>query len=543
MPELLVSKNNQLFFRVSLSVKGLTIGRSRDNDISLPDPDISRCHAEIMWRDGEYYIIDRSSAGTLVQNSPARESRLCDHDKIDIGNWKLTFRQGSKTGEDSFRETKTRTTNIKRECATKILKLDTLRDQFIVKNPVLIVEGRQKETIPWSSSKERLIIGSESTCDIAMNDEYVSAKHCMIRREADGFMLSDLGSTNGTLVEGRKIQEMPLHFPSSFTVGETKITLKELEEREDIMPPATMESFCGLVGASEVMRRLYAKIEKVAPTPHPVLIQGETGSGKELVARALHQLSDRNLGPYIILNCGAISSNLIESELFGHEKGAYTGAYTRRQGAFEQANGGTLFLDEIGELPIELQPKLLRVLENKTLRRVGGESEMSVDVRVLAATHRSLADRIVEGKFREDLYYRLTVIPLFLPSLKARKEDIPLLANYFVREASMGQPKAFSDQALEKLIGHSWPGNVRELKNTILRSLIFCKGSTVEDQEIELASGGLKPEESSDLGVLEKEKILETLEKSEGNKTKAAALLGIAKSTLFKKLKDYGIPT
>lgn len=422
--------------------------------------------------------------------------------------------------------------------ATKILKVDPVRDTVLRAEFVLIIRHPDGKSQKFHLTKNRLLIGKSTESDLVLSDDYVSARHCLLEQEETGWWLTDLGSTNGTFVNGCKIQKGTLFPGSEIKLGKTVSVLQQ-EEKEEKIEPLAVDHFAGIVGKSEAMRRLFAKIQLVAPTEHTVLIHGESGTGKELVAKALHELSSRKSGPYAVLNCGAISPTLIESELFGHEKGAFTGAQNKRVGAFEQADGGTLFLDEIGELPLELQPKLLRVLENRTVRRVGGDSEVSVNVRVVAATNKVLADEVKKGKFREDLFYRLFVVPLSLPLLRERKEDIPLLADFFAKNSDGG--KRISKKAYDKLTGYPWPGNVRELKNVILRSLVFCPTDTLEADHLEFSAvspGDLGP---VNLGEAEKEKISQALLQSGGNKSKAAELLGIAKSTLFKKLKEYGL--
>ena len=303
-----------------------------------------------------------------------------------------------------------------------------------------------------------------------------------------------------------------------------------------------------MIGKSEAIRKVSAMIEKAAPGSVTVLIVGETGSGKELAARAVHDLSPRANKPFVALNCGAISPQLIESELFGHERGAFTGAIGRHAGAFEQARGGTLFLDEVGELPLELQPKLLRVLEEKKFRRVGGIEEVDADIRVVAATHRHLEALVREGKFREDLYFRLFAIPILLPPLRERPEDIGLLADHFMVQLQGGGPsgacKTLSPGALEKLMQHSWKGNIRELKNVMTRSLLFAAGDRIQAEEVLFLATSLPlaPEPPGlSLGNTEKQAILTALKDNDWNKKRTAAVLGIAKSTLFNKIKEYQI--
>ncbi len=305
-------------------------------------------------------------------------------------------------------------------------------------------------------------------------------------------------------------------------------------------------NFYGLIGQTPIMQNLFASITTAAKTNYTVLIQGESGSGKELVARATHQLSSRKNGSYIILNCAAISPHLMESELFGHEKGAFTGAYTSHKGAFEQAHNGTLFLDEIGDLPIDLQPKLLRVLENKLVRKVGGKTDIPVNVRIVAATHHHLPEKVRKKEFRLDLFYRLHVVLINVPPLRERKEDIPLLTDYFLKKEPGGANKKISEKAMMKLLHHSWPGNIRELRHVLLNSLLACKGHLIEathipfiNEDMGLKNFLTKPDEINlSLQSREYDTIREALIAANGNKQKAALLLGIAKSTLFKRISD-----
>ena len=311
-------------------------------------------------------------------------------------------------------------------------------------------------------------------------------------------------------------------------------------------------TFGELVGNSEKMREIYALIEQVAPSSASVLITGESGTGKELVARSIHKLSPRKDGPFIAVNCSAIPETLMESELFGHEKGAFTGAASRRQGCFELANKGTILLDEIGEMPPLLQSKLLRVIEERSLRRLGGRHEMPVDVRLLAATNRNPHSAVREGSLRSDLLYRLNVIQIQLPSLKDRIEDLPLLAQHLITQlaAKHNRPARFlSSAALGVLQYHAWPGNVRELRNVIERAVVICSGEQIERHHfapypIEQRER-LRDEDTISFPVgtpleeVERQMILRTLTKTNNNKTRAAELLGISLKTLHNKLNLY----
>jgi DNA-binding NtrC family response regulator len=306
-----------------------------------------------------------------------------------------------------------------------------------------------------------------------------------------------------------------------------------------------------LVGKAASMRRVIAAIERIADASASIVISGESGSGKELIARTIHRISSRRANTYLGVNCAAIPETLMESELFGHERGAFTGADRRREGCFEAANGGTLLLDEITEMKIELQAKLLRVLEEHRLRRVGGNSEIAFDVRVLAASNRDLAQAVRDGKLREDLYYRLNVFTIDLPPLRERGEDIPLLAQNFIELYAARNNKdviGVDDGALSALQAHPWPGNVRQLRNVIERSLIMCNGRVIrrsdlpaEFQSIASAdSGYVKLRIGSTLEEIEREVIHRTMEFSGGNKTRAAQMLGVSPKTLYNKLERYG---
>jgi two-component system response regulator HydG len=277
-----------------------------------------------------------------------------------------------------------------------------------------------------------------------------------------------------------------------------------------------------------------------------VLIQGESGTGKELVARAIHRVSHRSRRPFVVINCSAYPKTLLESELFGHEKGAFTGAQRRKKGRFEQADGGTVFLDEIGEISASAQLKLLRVLQNHTFERLGGEDSIQVDVRILAATNKELMLEVKAGRFREDLYYRLNVIPIHLPPLRERGNDIPLLARFFVDQFAAEQEKSvthISSEAMRRLLDYSWPGNVRELENSIEHAVVLAKDEQIGISDLPSTLSELRSDEANPVKQTivanEVELVRETLEQCNWNKTAAASRLGISRSTLYEKLKKY----
>ncbi len=329
---------------------------------------------------------------------------------------------------------------------------------------------------------------------------------------------------------------------------------KTLERGEAASPdaraPLPVE---GIVGNSPAIRRMLEMIHTVAPSEATVLITGKSGTGKELVARAIHNQSRRKDGPWVAVNCAALTESLLESELFGHEKGAFTGADKRRDGRFLQADGGTLFLDEIGEISLLMQVKLLRAIQQREIQRVGGDATLKVDVRIVAATNRNLLDEVAAGRFREDLYYRLNVVSIQVPSLQERREDIPLLAEHFLKvfgERNRKDVKGFTPKAMDMLVKYPWPGNVRELENAVERAVVLLFGSTISERELPLAvTQAYEREEASPPAVLpegatleevEREAILRMLDSVGDNKSEAAKRLGISRKTLHTKLKRYG---
>jgi two-component system response regulator HydG len=311
-----------------------------------------------------------------------------------------------------------------------------------------------------------------------------------------------------------------------------------------------------IIGTSKAMKELVDMLAMVAPSEATVLITGESGTGKELIARSIHYNSPRKDHSLVIVNCAALTETLLESELFGHEKGAFTGADKRREGRFMQANKGTIFLDEIGEMSPMMQAKLLRVIQEREIQRVGSDDALKVDVRILAATNRKLENDVADGKFREDLYYRLNVVTVDVPPLRDRQDDIPLLAQHFLEKYSKKnrkQVKGFSPTAMDILLKYDWPGNVRELENAVERSVILLNGDYISEKELPLNITQTYSEESNwvatqpsnteprPLEEVEKEAILAALEASGGNKSETARTLGINRKTLHKKLKNYGV--
>src|SRR5437016_4177215 len=324
------------------------------------------------------------------------------------------------------------------------------------------VGGRAREHL---FDKAAITIGAMEDNDLVVSDDTVSRYHCRIVQEDTGYVLIDLGSTNGTFINRVRIREAYLKPGCTIGLGNTEVKFHSADEKVEIVP-SRKEKLGKMVGRHVKMRELYAVLEKIAPTATTVVIEGETGTGKEVVAQTIHELSPRANGPIMVFDCGAVPDNLIESELFGHEKGSFTGAIMTRQGLFEMAHGGTLFLDELGELPLDLQPKLLRALAERQIKRVGGSTFEPIDVRVLAATRRDLGAEMNAGRFRSDLFFRIAQVRVELPPLRERLQDIQLLVEEVCKRA--GKPDAANavlDWIERRLGSYDWPGNVRELVN------------------------------------------------------------------------------
>jgi transcriptional regulator with GAF, ATPase, and Fis domain len=415
---------------------------------------------------------------------------------------------------------------------------------------------------------ERLIdqdlfrIGKSSENDFVLSDTTVSRMHCEIVREPKGYLLRDLGSTNGTLLDGAEIKEVWLKPGAVITVGKVEIKVRPYAERIELMPSDKGE-LGEAVGRSLGMRAIFGLLERLAPTDATVLLGGETGTGKDILARSIHAASPRRNKAFVVVDCGAVVGTLIESELFGHERGAFTGATASRQGAFELAHGGTLFLDEIGELPLDLQPKLLRALEQRTFRRVGGNKEIRVDIRVIAASKRNLKMEVARGKFREDLYFRLAVVPIEVPPLRERRDDIPLLATRILEDLAKNErqpPVVLSREALEGLCAHDWPGNVRELRNVLERASYLARA-----QGLPVIPGGALPMAVAPAGAapqgphsfdprksyrdtraeweagFEKAYVAWLLERHQGNVSAAARAADMDRKYLHKLAKKHGV--
>lgn len=430
-------------------------------------------------------------------------------------------------------------------------------------------------------NKPEFRVGKGEDCDLVLNDPTVSRLHFVIEQQEGAYVIRDTASTNGTWIDQFRIREAYLRPGVVVRAGQVQVKLESLFKPLEIAP-SHEDKFGPLVGRSVRMRQIFTMLERVAKTDATVVIFGETGTGKSAIAQAIHEASARKKGPFITVDCGAIAENLIESELFGHEKGSFTGASALRRGALERAHGGTLFIDELVDLRLDLQPRLLRVLEEREVQRVGGNDTIKLDFRIIAASRFDLWREVEAKRFREDLYFRLAVFTLPLPSLRERREDIPLLARAFARSLKGGDQllRSLTPEVLERLSGHPFPGNVRELRNVIERALYLesdpneLVGPSVMREAPptpiapQVAAPGSHPPRteravhdptSETIGVVAdcslpfkdaKEKLLEQfeteyfrriLERASGNASAAARLAGIDRKHVYTMARKYGL--
>jgi DNA-binding NtrC family response regulator len=395
-----------------------------------------------------------------------------------------------------------------------------------------------------------LVIGTADDCDLRLTDDTVSGRHCELVIRDDQIVVRDLGSRNGTLLNSVRVIEAVAEKGAELKLGNSRLVVEPTQG--DVLV-SKEPRFGPLIGKSAAMRALFAQLPPIAASSAPVLIEGETGAGKDLTAEALHQASPRAGGPFMLFDCGAVAPTLVEAELFGHEKNAFTGATAARAGVAEEANGGTLVLDEVGELPLELQPKLLRLAEKQEIRRVGSSHSVTLDVRIIACTHRSLKAEIAAGRFREDLYYRLSALRLRLPSLRERRDDVPALVDALLEGKGAGlrfDHLPENDRAM--LLSHQWPGNVRELRNAVERLLAFPDAKVASLLEVEQRTQGEKAVTAAHVVPLplarqaaqdafEKSYLTQVLARADGSVTEAARIAGVSRQFVQRLLKKHGL--
>ncbi len=397
---------------------------------------------------------------------------------------------------------------------------------------------------------QSVTIGTAEDNQLVLSDDSVSRAHCELEPVTGGMRVRDLGSTNGVFAGETRLYDAVLPFDSPLRLGDTELALSALAETVE-REQTTRDRFGDLLGASPRMRELFADLERIAAADVTLLIEGETGTGKEIVAESVHRASSRAAGPFVVFDCGAVTPSLVESELFGHERGAFTGATHAHVGVCEQADGGTLFLDEIGELPKELQPKLLRAIEKREIRRVGGTRVIPFDTRVIAATNRQLRAEVARDQFRQDLYFRLAAAHVTVPALRERMEDLPLLVERFLSlERPPRSARDLSRELWDLLRAHRWPGNVRELRNVVQRFLVTPDRAL---RDLTVASPVAAGAASTGAGLLplriarrengdafEREYLASVLRLAGGNVTHAAALAEVSRQNLQKLVKKHG---
>jgi transcriptional regulator with PAS, ATPase and Fis domain len=418
------------------------------------------------------------------------------------------------------------------------------------KTRIQVVQGPDAgQSVDTASKPVR--VGTSPDNDLVLSDDTVSRRHCAIEPTEGGFRVRDEASRNGVMLGGMRLFDAMLYGAANLQLGQTVLAVTPLAETVD-REQAVTDRFGDLLGRSASMRELFADLARIAPADVSLLIEGETGTGKELVAESVHQASPRANGPYVVFDCSAVAPTLAESELFGHERGAFTGAVGPRAGVFEQADGGTIFLDELGELPRDLQPKLLRVLEKREVRRLGAQRNTPVNVRLLAATNRNLLVEVQRGNFREDLYFRVAAAQVYVPPLRDRMEDLEMLVEHFLCFAH--PPRSLVDvpaQVWEMFHAHRWPGNVRELNNAVQRFLVtperplrVSAAQAAPTNEITPSEAPIQPlrvarREASD--AFERAYLRKVLDRAGGNVTRAATLADVSRQMVQKLLRKHAL--
>ncbi len=533
MPYLIFYRRGQELMRVGLDRDEVTVGRSAKAGVVVPDSTVAPVQAALVREGESWRIVDRSGKGTMVDGRSLTSGPLDEGNDITFGAFRATFRRELPDDGEGSAEAETIADGTAEAPALP-------RELWLLAQEV---DGGRQVQVKLGSEA---IVGSSAACSLCLSHPTVSARHARVGRQEGRLVLQDLGSTNGVRVNGMRVYEAELSIGARVRIGVFDVWVAGSRPAAE----PVVAHFEGIISADPTMKSICAQIDRVAASNAPVIVFGETGTGKELIARAIHRRSARSGCSLIPINCGAIAHELMETELFGHEKGAFTGAGTARKGALAEADGGTIFLDEIGELPVDLQPKLLRAVELGEVKPVGASRPSAVDVRYVCATHRNLAAEVRTKGFREDLYYRLAVATLHLPPLRQRRNDLMALWNHFMRTLSPpGMVPTLSDEAHALLEGHSWPGNVRELRNVAQRALLVAEGPTLRSGDIRfdprwatrpLGENVVDPCLMT-LDEVEKRSIEIVLASVGGNKNQAAKQLGIARSTLFKKIGDYGL--
>ncbi len=537
-----VYNHRNLTAQVLIDKPTIRIGRGSDCEISLPDPTASATHCILRRKEDGWILEDTSKNGLQSESGsplPQRFKVDCPQ-RIKLGRlFSLELNPQPLVARSPER------TLIISEQPTQMVKFDGTK----IVTARAVLKGVHSDGTAFARAIEAggLSIGSHPTNDLVIASDKISQFHSRIEFSQNEFVLSDLASTNGTLLNGVKILQAILTPGAMIQLGETQITFATENKETEITPKSETE-FMGLVSADKEMRRIFSICEVASATDAPIFIHGETGTGKELLAKAIHDLSPRFGESFVALNCAALPKDLIESELFGHEKGSFTGAALQRIGAFEAAHGGTLFLDEVAELDLNLQAKLLRALESGEVKRVGAVKPLHVSVRIVSATHLDLAREVELGKFRQDLFYRLHVVPIEIPALRERISDLALLIPQLRKQLKLNF--TLEADALEALSDYDFPGNIRELKNILQRAAIEYEVNLLARRDSKVLTIGhfrfldelktYRPARTS-TEMSERERIQRTLDEVHNNQSEAARRMQMPISTFHDRLKRYGL--
>ena len=527
MPNLLFYRGEERLIEYRLQSVRTSIGRADSCDVALPGDAVSRTHCFVVQRGDGFEVIDRSRHGITVNGKPVKKGSLTDGAEIGLGGYRIIFRTEIELAAPTSEAVPDRGYEV---------VVDASRGSMVVERASLVVRKGPDEGSKKVLKKSRMSVGRRSS-DVRFVDSAIVEDHCHLRVSRGRVMVEP--GKGAAYIDGERVRTItPLYADEALTLGNNEMWVERSQDEE--VPFA--KTFGAMVGECTQMLSVFGVLRRMAAHHYPVLITGESGTGKELAAQGIHEHSMRSTGGFIAVNCGAVATSLFESELFGHEKGAFTDASAKKDGAFHAADGGTLFLDEVGELPESAQAKLLRALESGEIRRVGASAVEYPDVRVLAATNRNLAQEVREGRFREDLFFRLNVLSVQLPSLRTRPTDIPMLCQLICRTL---HPEAHvTEEALGVLSAHSWPGNVRELRNVLTRAYVM-KGARIDKAALEFHSLGSSTQPvtavAGTLKDAERLYIQAILEKHQGNRSAAARELGLARSTLHYKMNKLGI--
>ena len=531
MARIVFSKGQRRLLEYKLPNGRTLVGRSDACDLVVPGETISRVHCMITAKDGKWFLQDRSRHGTSLNGQLLTgEAPLLDGDVIDLGGFTLRL---------STQEVSNSQPTASHQLAAPPAELLVSSDgSLMVERLLVVIDSGPDKGGQFVLESSRSSLGSGDN-DIALHDPHLVRDHLTIAVTRGRAIL--IPGDGATFLDGeRVVAPIPVYLGEPVWAGNTVFHLEQdLSADEDCA-----DRFGDMVGVSELSRRTFGILRRIAAHNAPVLLLGESGTGKELAARGLHTEGRRSSGPFVAVNCGAIADTLFESELFGHEKGAFTGADRRRDGAFQQADGGTLFLDEIGELPEPAQAKLLRALESGEVRRIGATGVQYPDVRVVAATNRSLVDEIERGRFRADLYFRLAVLAVRLPPLRERPEDLPALIRALCQQ--LGPDVMATEDAIDALRSHPFPGNVRELRNVLTRAYVMG-GPVITSRSVSFNPWSFDiplsaaPSGNPLLEHAERALLVDALRRHEGNQSAAARELGIARSTLHYKMRRFNV--